>query len=491
MGWMRFLVGRGDRITQDVIDRAYLSGLEQVPWQSRLQWTADCLSIERGEGDSGRLHIPWKVEGFGELVLSTAVLIQREEPYLLEVELARGTIGHVSDQAAEWQVIGLALPTAVTGRLSKAIHLMGRAATTQHDPAAAVECAEQALATALEAGIGLGACYTQKALEVRHRQTPKLPTLFGAHLGATVPDDKVAGMLQATFNAGMVPMTWRGVEANEGGYHWETPDRQIDWCRSRGLGVCGGPLLQFDPAGLPDWLYLWQGDYAGLTSFAAEYVKQAVTRYRGKVDLWLCAARMNVGEALSLAENERLGLAIRTLEITRSLDPDAQAAICFDQPWAEYMSRQSQDLSPLQFAEALIRAGLGLKGIGLEINYGYHPRGTLPRDIVEFGRHLDRWGMLGLPLYLMLTLAGDDCDDPRARVATKPFSGGWLAEGPKAWVKRFVELALAKPYVHGIFWNQLLDSEPHDYPHGGLFDAAGRPKLVLGALASLRLAHLK
>ena len=40
-------------------------------------------------------------------------------------------------------------------------------------------------------------------------------------------------------------------------------------------------------------------------------------------------------------------------------------------------------------------------------------------------------------------------------------------------------------------WNQLRDSEPHDFPHGGLFDQQGRAKPVLHTLASIRRTHLK
>ena len=51
-------------------------------------------------------------------------------------------------------------------------------------------------------------------------------------------------------------------------------------------------------------------------------------------------------------------------------------------------------------------------------------------------------------------------------------------------------MLLAKPIVHGIFWNQLLDSQPHEFPHGGLFDAAGSPKSALASIAAQRRAHL-
>ena len=52
-------------------------------------------------------------------------------------------------------------------------------------------------------------------------------------------------------------------------------------------------------------------------------------------------------------------------------------------------------------------------------------------------------------------------------------------------------LMLSKPYVRGVFWNQLRDAEPHDFPHGGLFDHRRNAKPALRTLASIRKAHLK
>ena len=49
--------------------------------------------------------------------------------------------------------------------------------------------------------------------------------------------------------------------------------------------------------------------------------------------------------------------------------------------------------------------------------------------------------------------------------------------GQQAWVARFVPLLLAKPMVQGVIWNQLRDSNPHGFPHGGLFDGHRRAKL--------------
>jgi hypothetical protein len=37
-----------------------------------------------------------------------------------------------------------------------------------------------------------------------------------------------------------------------------------------------------------------------------------------------------------------------------------------------------------------------------------------------------------------------------------------------------------------VFWNQMRDDVPHDFPHGGLFDAQGLPKPALEAIIELR-----
>jgi hypothetical protein len=58
------------------------------------------------------------------------------------------------------------------------------------------------------------------------------------------------------------------------------------------------------------------------------------------------------------------------------------------------------------------------------------------------------------------------------------------------WAARFVPLALAKPSVCGVIWNQLCDSKPHDFPHAGLFDPDGQAKPALRTLAAIRKTRL-
>jgi hypothetical protein len=78
----------------------------------------------------------------------------------------------------------------------------------------------------------------------------------------------------------------------------------------------------------------------------------------------------------------------------------------------------------------------------------------------------------------------------RAHVSVEAYPAGASPAGQLAWAERFVPALIAKPAVRGVFWNQLSDAEPHDFPHGGLADAAGESKPALEALAAIRRKHL-
>jgi hypothetical protein len=164
--------------------------------------------------------------------------------------------------------------------------------------------------------------------------------------------------------------------------------------------------------------------------------------------------------------------------------------VSFDQPWAEYLGKREMDFPPLHFADALVRANLGLSGLMLEINVGYQPDGSLFRDPLEFNRLLDYWSLLGVPLYVSLSVPSASHDDPLARRRSRLPPHHWTPQSQQTWVQRYVPLLLSKPMVHGVFWSQLRDSEPHDFAHGGLFDLRRQPKPALRQFASIRKSFL-
>jgi hypothetical protein len=491
MGLMRFLVPPPEQITTEMLQCAYLSGMDRTPWPVRTRAEGVELVVERDSSESGNLTVPWQVEGHGLLALSTASLIKRPEPYLLPLELARGTITLLRNQLADWQALGLVVPEETRLRLPEAVEQFGRSAVNQGDPAAAAAQAQTALRTALDASRLLARAYCEQALAVRKRGGAKLNALLGAELAGPALDDAAGRDFLVAFNAALVRLSWRDIEASEGQFDWLACDRQIEWCRARGLRVMAGPLVELDARSLPDWVHLWEDDLDNLLAALSDFVRAAVDRYRGKVDLWLCAARVNTAEVLKLTEEEELQLAANILHFVNSLDPGKPTVLSVDQPWGEYMARRPTDFPPQHFAETLARAGLNLRGLMLEMNLGYCRGATLPRTELELNRQIDSWSQLGLPLLVSLSIPSSSGEDPLAqRPATMP-SQSATPSSQQDWAARYASLLLAKASVQGVFWNQLGDSMPHDFPHAGLFDARRQAKPALRTLASIRLAHLK
>src|SRR5476651_2063857 len=148
---------------------------------------------------------------------------------------------------------------------------------------------------------------------MRRAQTHKLATWFGVQLGEQMPPMGVARQLLTAFNMVSVPLTWRAIEASEGRRNWKAADMQLSWAATAGMKVIGGPLLELDDRGVPDWTYLLEGDFDSLLAFMLDHVTTVVKRYRGKVQLWQVAARMSHGRVLALNEEQRLQIAARAI----------------------------------------------------------------------------------------------------------------------------------------------------------------------------------
>jgi GH35 family endo-1,4-beta-xylanase len=493
MGLMRLLVHDRNRIPSGGLEQVYMSGQDELPWFGRAYFSGNQLVVERNESDSGRVFVPWRIGQTAPVLVGTSTLMERDQPYLLEVELARGTVNCLRNQLAQWEMMGLNVPDALRERISDGTKYFSRAATSQQEPATAAQFAEKSLTASSVAMEQLATEYAQQSLALRRSQSRSFVSRFGVKMGGHVPKGNLGRRLSATFNMVAVPLTWRQIEATEGRRNWDEADKQVAWAQSAGVRVTAGPLLELDDRGVPDWTYLWEGDFNSLLAFMLDHVRAVVERYRGKVHLWQVAARMTHGHALGLSEEARLQAAAKAITTVRQLDPTTPIVVTFDQPWAEYLAHEHLDLAPLHFADALVRADLGLSGVGLELNVGYHPGGSMQRGPLAISKLLDTWSLLDLPLLVSLSVPSSSADDPQANSKVRVLSSEGddvTPESQRDWVNRHVPMLLAKNVVQVVLWNQLSDAVPHHYPHAGLFDTNDRPKPALDALKKIREEYL-
>src|SRR5262249_50998903 len=198
MGLMRFIVQDRERIPPGGLEHVHMCGPDDLPWFSRAYFSGDQLVIERNEDDSGRVFVPWQVGDLGPLLISTSTLMEREEPYLLEVELARGMLNNLRNQIAQWEMMGLVIPQTLRGKIAEATSDFSRGASGQDDVPEAAKYAEHSIHATISAMRELTTEYVKQAFAMRRAQERQFTSWFGVHLGSHLPKSNVARQVVST-----------------------------------------------------------------------------------------------------------------------------------------------------------------------------------------------------------------------------------------------------------------------------------------------------
>jgi hypothetical protein len=469
-------------------------GPDNMPWPTSLHFTPGQLSVSRVVDESGYLVVPWPFDGRGLMMGTSATLIERPRSYNLLLELARGKVNQVRCQASDWRAGGLVMTPDLEQNIRK-VGLAFAHAVAGVPPDEASQQAQVALDLAYQTAQQLVSAYVSQVFHVRHQRQAKLDSALSCRLGRNVPLPNLTGALTAAFNTVCLPISWGLVESEEATYRWDECDALVDWAAKQKVQITAGPLIDFSSAQLPAWLWQWERDLPGMASFMCKFVETVMRRYRNRIRRWQLTAASNCGNVLSLSEDDLLGLTYRLAESARHVDPTLELIVGVAQPWGEYLALSECTHSPFLFADTLIRAGLNLSGLDIELVMGVTPRGSYCRDLLEISRLLDLYALLGVPLYVTLgypSSANADADaDPDLRVEGGRWGNGFSTEVQAAWAAEVTPLALCKPYVQGVQWTHFRDAEPHQFPHCGLADRRDNLKPALQKIRELREAHLK
>lgn len=493
MGQINFLLPAG--LTPDAVrelQRASVAGGQDVmPYPTDLIIDNGQMSARRTVDESGALLAPWRIDGAGCLMLGSATLMERLEPYHLPMELARGKVNQLRGQAADWLMGGL----CVSGELAEQLHQANRAFTRAVAQDGLPSDAQAALTCGCQAADRLVAAYIQQVFEIRHQRQPRLDTLLGCRLRPPAPAAELAQAVSRACNAYCLEFPWNEIEPAEGDYHWAPFDELVDWASAQGLALSGGPLVDFSGVGLPDWLWQRQRDLAGVAVHLSGWVETVLQRYGSRIRTWHITAATNASQVLAVTDEELMWLAVRLAEVARQVDAAFEIVLGITQPWGDYLTVQDHTHSPFVFADTIVRTGLKLAALDLEVIMGVTPRGSYCRDLLDLSRILDLYALLGVPVQVTLGYPSATGDDPQAD-ADLQVRGGWWRDGCSLqvqadWAGDFATLAVCKPYVRAVHWAHVQDAQPHFFPHCGLVDADGRVKPALDRLRALRQAHLR
>ena len=443
----------------------------------------------------------------GKLILQTCLLPDREEPYLLNLELARHRLMILYNKLEDWGMFELGPDHSVTKHADVSRRLFVEALSCQgEDMARADKLAADSLVAALNASEALAMAHASLLLE-RRKNTGSLPkTPFGCGVSMDQAYERVRAGMIANFDFLQMPVRWRDLAPEEGEYRWESLDNWAHWLERHRIPVVAGPLVSFEPDAVPDWLFIWEHDYDNVRDLVYEYVEETVKRYRHVVSVWNVVSGLHVNDHFTFTFDQIMDLTRMTTLLVKELHPTAKVLVELRQPFGEYSSTNQRSIPPLTYADLLIQGGVNLDCFGLKLQMGQPVAGQQTRDLMQISNLLDQFAPLGKLLCVSIAApsgsvkkaSGSKTPSTSAADSNSNSDGAnhtgesghwrkpWSERIQSLWMESVIQIALSKPFVESVSWHALLDRTGNDSPLSGLVADDLQPKTAFRRLVALR-----
>lgn len=464
---------------------AHLLGPDDLPVRGEITFSNGVIHCRKRGSQAVGLCLQYDAGPMGKLMLQTCLLPDRDEPYILSVELARHRIKMFIAKSEEWQMFDLSADHPAMRQWEEARRLLTEAWTSE-DPLAADRNARKALVYAIEASERLAMAHAEILLHRRYGQRPASSVTLGVRIWPGRDAQPLRDLVARDFDLAVIPLNWRELEVREGVYNWEPVDRWIDVMAKQRKPIVAGPLLDFSKGALPDWMYVWQHDYDTTRDMAYDYIEKVVERYHGAVGMWNIASGLNTNENFSFTADQMLDLTRMAVLRVRQSRKGARVMVELAQPFGEHVAFNRDSLHPLAFVDRLVQEGVRLDAVGVQLLFGHHAHGMATRDFMQISNLLDRFFLLEIPVLISAMGVPSEPVDSSGGWWLEP----WSPEQQARWISRAFAVCMSKPYVESVFWADLFDHSHARLRSAGLISEAGKPKPALQRLISVR-RHLR
>jgi hypothetical protein len=475
---------------------AYVFGEEAIPLRADLAAADGQIScIKRVPGACG-LALLWDVGPAGRYLMPTTHVPERRKPYNLNVELVRAQASRMARKQEEWGLFDYADATRLNEEFAR-VRRRFVDCLKASDPAAAAQQADEALVEAVTLGERIALFHADILLE-RRKAAPAgaRGASFGAIVDLLSRADGYYERLREAFDFLSIPLPWKRTEPRERVHEYDEVDAWIAWAARDRKPVHAGPLLSFDPAHLPEWLYIWEHDYEALRDVIYEHVQHVVKRYHRQVRVWKVVSGLNAFNSFDLAFEQLMELTRMCCLLVKRLAPRSAVVIELLAPWGEYYARNQRTIPPMLYADMAVQSGIKFDAFGLQVYMGVAEDGYYVRDLLQLSAMLDEFMGLGKPLHVTACQVPSDVTadawDAWGGKASIPDAGHWHQPWSQRlqaeWLQAFYRIAISKPFVESICWRDLADYEGHFVPHGGLCRNDLEPKLAFRELRNFRAA---
>ncbi len=497
---------------------SHVFGQDEVPVPAEVRAESGRIVCEKHSAEAAGLAtvFPPVDEATGcPLFLQTCLLPERDEPYLLSLELARQRIMTLFNKLEDWSLTDLAedhpaMLAIDAARLAftKALvsHRLNRGSDGSYTQEAD-RLSREALGLAIEASDALVAAQTNRALPDRVTgatyanavgrdlsngpltgpavKSPNdtglvLPTKPAISIGLNPVQfsDTLQKMVTDGCDFVALPTRWRDMEPDEGKYSFGPTDRWIEWAvRQAKVPVSAGPVVDLGRSNVPDWLYIWEHDYETLREVVYEHVKNVITRYRRTVPRWTVLSGLNRNENFQLSFEQMMDLTRMTMLLARKLHPQGKMQIEVLHPFSSEPGHRPRSLPGALYAEMVQQAGIGVDAWAVRFELDRPKPGMVRRDLMALSAAIDRYALLDRPLAITAVSKAQEPGEPDTQ------------EEDAIWLRQAMELIVSKPSVVSFVWQeQELPPGAKGPMPGSLIGATGKPKPAIRHAIELRKA---
>ncbi|NIA06888.1 MAG: hypothetical protein GWP14_04485 [Actinobacteria bacterium] len=462
---------------------AYVFGHDDVPLPAEINYANGILKCVKRSPGLGGLVLLWPVDGVGQIILRTTRLEERQEPYNLNLELARSRLMHLLQKREDWGLFDFGGTGELAQVTTEATNLFLEALSTD-DQVKASELADKSLAKSVDVADKWAKFCSKVLLERRIQAGAMHSTWMACGINPACLNEKYRQRLREGFGHLYLPVNWRDIEPIERQFNWQRTDEWINWLTKQRLPVRCGPLISLSARNLPDWVYLWENDFEGIRDLMYEHVQRMVSRYGDRVAAWDVVSGINAENPFKFSFEQLIELTRVAALATKRLAPRCNAIIELVQPWGEYRAKNMQTVPAAMFADMSVQSGVNFDALGVKLHFGIGRDGYFVRDFFQISSLLDEFASLGKPLHITgvevpSSVKADPGDAWGGSMTAK--TGGywrrpWDDKLQAEWLKTFVNLAISKPFVESICWSDLSDAHTHNLPHSGLLKEDYSPK---------------
>lgn len=478
------------------IRNAYLTGPDHSAMRGDIGFDGGMITCSKREMGAASLSLQQFTGECGDLTISTCLLPERTEPYVLSVEQARHRLMLIYNKLEEWGMFDLGEEHSVTRRIERARRLFIEAICQLGDnDAEADRLGRECLNYAIDASEELALAHAELLLN-RRKAVGSLPrTPVGCGVALDQSNERIRASLLSNFDFVSLPTAWRVLAPAEGEYRWGIMDSWAEWAARSRMPVVAGPVVSFEPSVLPDWIYIWEHDYDTVRDLVYEHTERVVTRYRNVVGTWNVVSGLHVNGHFPFSFDQIMELTRMCTSLVKKIQPTSRVMVELRQPFGEYYAQNQRSIPPQMYADLLVQGGLNFDVFAVRLQMGQALQGQYTRDLLQVAALLDQLGSYGKPVQLTVAVPSEPVPEsmvarPDPSVPLDPNCGYWRKPWSQLvqskWLEALYYIAMSRPYIESVAWQEMVDHPRAELPMSGLVSEDLQPKASFRRLVLFR-----